>query len=186
MDVGLFGRPHSLGNVAPVLGSQTGLEDFFAWMRNNFDPTVTWKDLEWVRERWTRPIILKGILDAEDAREALRIGVDGISVSNHGGRQLDGAQSPAGALAAFVEGVGDRLTALADGGVQSGLDVLRLVALGARGGGLIGRAWVYALAARGGAGVSHVLDLLAAEMKVAMALTGNTDVKTIRSDTLLH
>lgn len=185
LDVGLLGRPHLLGNVAPVLGSQTGLEDFFAWMRNNFDPTVTWKDLEWVRERWKRPIILKGILDAEDAREALRIGVDGVSVSNHGGRQLDGVLSPARALPEIVDAVGDRLTVLADGGVRSGLDVLRLLALGARGV-LIGRAWVYALAARGDAGVSHVLDLIAAEMKVAMALTGNTDVKAIRSDTLLH
>ena len=164
LDVGLLGRPHGLGNVAPVLGSKTGLEDFFAWMRGNFDPHVTWKDLEWVRARWQRPLILKGILDPEDAREAVRLGVDGISVSNHGGRQLDGALSPVRALPAIVDAVGDRLTVLADGGVRSGLDVVRLLALGARGI-LLGRAWVYALAGRGGVGVTHVLDLIAAEMR---------------------
>jgi len=181
LDVGLLGRPHLLGNVAPVLGSKSGLEDFFAWMRENFDSRVTWKDLDWVRSRWHRPIILKGILDPEDAREAARVGVEALSVSNHGGRQCDGVLSPVRALPAIVDAVGDRLTILADGGVRSGLDVLRLLALGARGV-LIGRAWVYALGARGGAGVSHALELLGAELKVAMALTGKTHIQSIWSD----
>jgi len=177
-DVGVCGRPHQLGNVAPVLGPNTGLEDFFAWMRGNFDPRVTWKDLEWVRAHWRGPLIVKGILDTEDAREAAALGADGVVVSNHGGRQLDGVPSTARALPAIAEAVGDRLTVLADGGVRSGLDVVRLLALGARGV-LVGRAWAYALSADGAAGVSHMLELVAAEMRVAMALTGCTRVSAI-------
>ncbi len=174
-DVGLRGRPHALGNVAPVLGPDSGLEDFFAWMRANFDPSVTWKDLEWVRAQWRGPLIVKGILDADDARAAAQAGADGIVVSNHGGRQLDGTPSTARALPPIVDAVGERLTVLADGGVRSGLDALRLLALGARGV-LLGRAWAYALGARGEAGVAHLLELLAAELRVAMALTGCTRI----------
>ncbi|HEX7034447.1 MAG TPA: FMN-dependent L-lactate dehydrogenase LldD [Pseudomonadales bacterium] len=183
-DVGLCGRPHHLGNVAPVLGANTGLEDFFAWMRDNFDPSVTWKDLDFVRSHWTGPIVLKGILDPADAVEAAEFGADGIVVSNHGGRQLDGVLSTARALPAVVDAVGERLTVLADGGVRSGLDVVRLLALGAKGV-LLGRAWVYALAAAGSRGVEHVLELIAAEMRVAMALTGVTSTAQITSDCLV-
>jgi L-lactate dehydrogenase (cytochrome) len=182
-DVGIQGRPHVLGNVVPVLHGKSGLEDFFSWMRQNFDPKVTWSDIEWVRSHWKRPLILKGILDPSDAREALRIGVDGIVVSNHGGRQLDGVLSTARALPSVADAVGDQLTVLADGGIRSGLDVVRMLSLGAKGV-LIGRAWVYALAACGERGVSHVLDLLSAEMKVAMALTGCIRVKDIGRRTL--
>lgn len=177
-DVGLRGRPHHLGNVAPVLGPNTGLEDFFAWMRNNFDPTVTWRDLEYIRETWKGPLIIKGILDEEDARMAADLGADGIVVSNHGGRQLDGAPSTAAALPGIAEAVGDRLAVLADGGIRSGLDVVRMLALGARGV-LLGRAWAYALAARGQAGVAHMLGLIEAEMRVAMALTACTRLADI-------
>jgi L-lactate dehydrogenase (cytochrome) len=176
-DVGLRGRPHSLGNVAPVLGGKSGLEDFFAWMRNNFDPTASWKDLDFIRERWQGPLVLKGILDPEDAREAAALGADGIVVSNHGGRQLDGVPSTVCALRPIADEVGDRLTVLADGGVRSGLDVLRLLALGARGV-LLGRAWAYALAG-GEAGVSHLLQLIEAELRVAMALTGVTSIAAV-------
>lgn len=182
-DVGIRGRPHGLGNVAPVLKGKTGLEDFFAWMRANFDPSVTWDDIAWVRTHWKRPLILKGILDPYDAREAAQLGVDGLIVSNHGGRQLDGVLSSARALPSIADAVGDQLTVLVDGGIRSGLDVVRMLALGARGV-LIGRAWAYALAARGQAGVAHVLELLAAEMKVAMALTGNTSIQTIGRSSL--
>ena len=182
-DVGVNGRPHALGNVAPVLGDGSGLEDFFAWMRDNFDPTVTWSDLEWVRDQWKGPLIIKGVLDPEDARAAVDLGADGVVVSNHGGRQLDGALSSARALPAIAEAVQGRVTVLADGGVRSGLDVVRMLALGADGV-LIGRAWAYALAARGEAGVTHVLNLLAAEMTVAMALSGVTSVDAI-SGTML-
>jgi len=174
-DVGVRGGPHSLGNVAPVLKGKTGIDDFFAWMRDNFDPTVTWDDLAWVRERWKGPLIIKGVLDADDARRVADLGADGLVVSNHGGRQLDGVLSSTRALPPIADAVEGRLTVLADGGIRSGLDVARMLALGADGV-LIGRAWAYALAARGEAGVSHVLNLMAAEMKVAMALTGVTRV----------
>jgi L-lactate dehydrogenase (cytochrome) len=170
-DVGVRGRPHVLGNVAPVLAGNTGLEDFFAWMRNNFDPSVTWKDFEWIRSSWRGPILIKGILDPDDAREAAASGADGIVVSNHGGRQLDGVLSSARALPAIADAVGDKMTVLADGGVRSGLDVARMLALGAKGV-MIGRPWAYALAAEGQAGIEHMLQLMAAELRVAMALTG--------------
>jgi L-lactate dehydrogenase (cytochrome) len=182
-DVGLFGRPHQLGNVAPVLGKKSGLEDFMAWMRKNFDPSVSWHDLGFVRENWEGPIIIKGILDPGDAREAAAAEVDGIVVSNHGGRQLDGVISTSAALPRIKDAVGDRLVILADGGVYSGLDVVRLLALGAHGV-MIGRSWVYALAARGQAGVEHVLDLLDKEMRVAMALTGCRRISDIGGDVL--
>jgi L-lactate dehydrogenase (cytochrome) len=177
-DVGLLGRPHALGNVAPVLGDKTGLEDFFAWMRGNFDPRVTWKDLDWIRAGWHGPLVIKGIMDAEDAAMAAELGADGIVVSNHGGRQLDGVSSTIAALPRIAESVGDRLTVLADGGVRSGLDVVRMLAAGARGV-LLGRAWAFALAAGGQAGVTRMLDIVAAEMRVAMALTGITTIGKI-------
>jgi len=184
-DVGLFGRPHQLGNVAPVLGKNSGLEDFMAWMQKNFDPSVSWQDLGFVRENWDGPIIIKGILDPGDAREAAAAEVDGIIVSNHGGRQLDGVVSTSVALPRIKDAVGDRLVILADGGVYSGLDVVRLLALGADGV-MIGRSWVYALAAGGQAGVEHVLELLEKEMRVAMALTGCRSISDIGGDVLEH
>jgi L-lactate dehydrogenase (cytochrome) len=180
-DVGVRGRPHALGNVAPVLQGRTGIEDFFAWMRDNFDPSITWRDLEWVRERWKGPLILKGVLDADDAEMALGLGADGIVVSNHGGRQLDGAVSTAFALPRIAARVGGKLTILADGGVRSGLDVLRMLALGADAV-LLGRAWAYALGARGEKGVAHVLDIIGKELRVAMALTGVTRMQDITSE----
>jgi L-lactate dehydrogenase (cytochrome) len=183
-DVGLRGRPHSLGNVAPLLGSRSGIEDFFAWMRNNFDPSISWKDLEFVRSEWTGPLVIKGVLDVDDAREAAALGADGIVVSNHGGRQLDGVPSTARALPSIADAVGGDLTVLADGGVRSGLDVVRMLALGARGV-LLGRAWAYALAGGGGAGVAHMLRLIEAEMRVAMALTGATSIAKIGRDCLV-
>lgn len=183
LDVGLLGAPHELGNVAPVLGAQTGLEDFFRWMRQNFDPSVTWRDLEWVRSEWKGPLILKGVLDPDDARQAVAAGADGIVVSNHGGRQLDGAASTVHALPRIVDAVGATTKIIADGGVRSGLDVVRLLALGASAV-LLGRSWAYGLAARGEAGVTHVLDLIEAEMRVAMALTGTSSVAAISRDVL--
>ena len=177
-DVGVMGRPHTLGNVAPVLGENSGLEDFMGWLGANFDPSIQWKDLEWIRDLWKGPLIIKGVLDPEDAKAAADIGADGVVVSNHGGRQLDGVLSSARALPAIAEAVGDRLTVLADSGVRSGLDVVRMLALGAKGV-LLGRAFVYALAARGEAGVTQLLDLIEKEMRVAMALTGARDVASI-------
>jgi L-lactate dehydrogenase (cytochrome) len=183
-DVGLNGRPHSLGNVAPMLGGKTGIEDFFAWMRANFDPSIGWRDLDFIRAEWTGPLILKGILDPEDARESSRLGADGIVVSNHGGRQLDGVPSTVRALPPIADAVGDALTVLADGGVRSGLDVVRMLALGAKGV-LLGRAWAYALAGGGEAGVRHMLSLIEAEMRVAMTLTGTANIAAINRNILV-
>ena len=182
-DVGVRGRPHQLGNVAPVLGKDSGLDDFFGWMRDNFDPSISWRDLEAIRSEWKGPLIIKGILDPEDAREAAALGADGIIVSNHGGRQLDGVLSTARALPPIVQAVGDRLTVLADGGVRSGLDVVRMLALGAKSV-LLGRAWAYALAGGGEPGVRHLLALIEAEIRVAMALTGVTQIDQINDDIL--
>jgi L-lactate dehydrogenase (cytochrome) len=184
-DVGIHGRPHELGNVAPLLGDDRGLQDFFAWMRGNFDPSVNWDDLAWVRAHWKGPIVLKGILDVEDAKRAAELGLDGIVVSNHGGRQLDGVPSTAAALPGIAREVGDQLTVLADGGVRSGLDVFRMLALGAKGV-LLGRAWAYALGAEGQAGVAHMLDLLEKELRVAMALTGCTRIAEIGPECLVR
>ena len=182
-DVGVRGRPHQLGNVARVLGDSSGLEDFFRWMRTNFDPTISWRDLEQIRSEWDGPLILKGILDPEDAREAVRCGADSVVVSNHGGRQLDGVLSTARALPAVADAVGGELTILADGGVRSGLDVVRMLALGAKGV-LLGRAWAYALAGEGERGVKQLLELFAAEMRVAMTLTGANKISAISRSSL--
>jgi L-lactate dehydrogenase (cytochrome) len=170
-DVGVRGRPHLLGNVAPVLGEASGLEDFMGWLGANFDPSIQWRDLEWIREAWDGPLIIKGVLDPDDARDAVRLGADGLVVSNHGGRQLDGALSTARALPSIAEAVGDDLTVLADSGIRSGMDVVRMLALGAKGV-LLGRAWVYALAAAGGPGVGRLLDMMTAEMRTTLALAG--------------
>lgn len=184
-DVGLRGRPHDLGNVSAYLGHRIHLEDYIGWLGENFDPAIGWRDLEWIREFWKGSMVLKGILDPEDAREAVRFGADGIVVSNHGGRQLDGVLSSARALPAIADAVQGDLTILADSGVRSGLDVVRLLAQGADGV-LLGRAFVYALAAAGEQGVAHVLDLIASEMKVAMTLTGARAVGEISRESLVR
>ncbi|MFP1678249.1 FMN-dependent L-lactate dehydrogenase LldD [Alloalcanivorax sp. C16-2] len=184
-DVGLRGQPHDLGNVSAYLGHRIQLEDYIGWLGENFDPSIGWRDLEWIREYWKGSMVLKGILDPEDAREAVRFGADGIVVSNHGGRQLDGVLSSARALPAIADAVQGDLTVLADSGVRSGLDVVRLLALGADGV-LLGRAFVYALAAAGEQGVAHVLDLIASEMKVAMTLTGARAVGEISRESLVQ
>ena len=183
-DVGLRGRPHTLGNLKPILGNKSGLSDYMGWLGANFDPSIQWKDLDWIRAEWDGPLIIKGILDPEDAREAAAIGADGIVVSNHGGRQLDGVLSTARALPGIADAAGDRLTVLADGGIRSGLDVVRMLALGAKGV-LLGRAWVYALAAEGEAGVTKLLDLIANEMTVAMTLTGVNRIDAINAKILV-
>lgn len=184
-DVGVRGRPHALGNIAPVLGEKTGLEDFFAWMSANFDPTLGWADLDWLRAEWPGPLLLKGVLDAEDARLAVAHGVDAIVVSNHGGRQLDGVPSTAAALPSVVDAVAGAIPTLADGGVRSGLDVARLIALGADTV-LLGRAWAYALAAGGETGVRLMLEIIEAELRVAMALVGVTDVASLTTKCLVN
>jgi L-lactate dehydrogenase (cytochrome) len=183
-DVGLRGRPHRLGNLEPLLGKASGLNDYMGWLGANFDPSIIWKDLDWIRAGWKGPLIIKGILDTEDARAAADIGADGIVVSNHGGRQLDGVLSSTRALPAVADAVGDRLTVLVDSGVRSGLDVVRMLALGAKGV-LLGRAWLFALAARGEPGVAQLLDLISREMRVAMTLTGAHRIADINRNSLV-
>jgi L-lactate dehydrogenase (cytochrome) len=182
-DVAVRGRPMTMGNLEPLLGAGAALSDLMGWVGSNFDAGVTWKDVQWVREQWKGPLVIKGILDPDDARSAAGSGADAIIVSNHGGRQLDGALSSARALPPIVEVVAGRIPVIADGGVRSGLDVVRMLALGADFV-MIGRAWAYALAARGGEGVAHVLKLIDAEMRVAMALSGCASISELGPDTL--
>jgi len=182
-NVGLRGRPHDLGNISAYLGKPTGLEDYIGWLGANFDPSISWKDLDWIREFWQGPMVIKGILDPDDARDAVRFGADGIVVSNHGGRQLDGVLSSARALPAIAEAVKGDIRILADSGLRSGLDVVRMLALGADAV-MLGRAYIYALAAGGEAGVARLLDLVEKEMRVAMTLTGVKSVDAISGDLL--
>ncbi len=175
-DVQMRGGPHVLANIAGAGEGLTSLTQFWTWIGRQFDAALTWKDIDWVRERWPGPLVLKGVLDAEDARAARSCGVDGIVVSNHGGRQLDSTPSSISALAPIVQAVGSDLTVLMDGGVRSGLDVLKALSLGAKAC-LIGRAWAFALGAGGEAGVAHMLGLLRQELRMAMSLTGCVDVR---------
>lgn len=182
-NVGLRGRPHDLGNISTYRGRRTNLTDYIGWLGDNFDPSISWIDLEWIREYWQGQIIVKGILNPSDARDAQHFGADGLIVSNHGGRQLDGAISSTRALPAIVDAVGNELTVLADSGVRSGLDVLRLMALGAKGV-LLGRAYAYALATDGQRGVRNMLTLFEHDIRVTMALTGTRSIADISPDLL--
>lgn len=183
-DVGVMGRPHDLGNISAFLGKSTGLANYTGWLDKNFDPSISWSDLEWIRDFWKGPMIIKGILDPNDAKDAVKFGANGIVVSNHGGRQLDGVLSTAKALPAIADAVSDDLTVLVDSGIRSGLDVVRMLALGAKSI-LLGRAAIYALAAEGQKGVENLLDIFAKEMRVAMTLTGVTSVKDINRSNLV-
>ena len=178
LDVGVFGRPHDLGNISAYRGSATGLADYIGWLGANFDPGISWPDLQWIRDEWKGKFIVKGILDPEDARDAVAFGADGIVVSNHGGRQLDGAPSSAQALPAIAAEVKGKLTIFADGGVRTGTDVFRMLALGADGV-LIGRAFVYALATQGQAGVERLLAIMEKDLRTNMVLTGVQSVREI-------
>ncbi|WP_417786583.1 FMN-dependent L-lactate dehydrogenase LldD [Stutzerimonas xanthomarina] len=184
-DVGLRGKPHDLGNITTYRGHTTGLEDYIGWLAANFDPSISWKDLEWIREFWDGPMVIKGILDADDARDAVTFGADGIIVSNHGGRQLDGVLSSARAMPAIADAVKGDLKILADSGIRNGLDVVRMIALGADTV-LLGRAFAYALAVDGEAGVTNLLDLIEKEMRVAMVLTGTKTISEISADSLVR
>lgn len=183
-DVGLKGKPHDLGNISAYRGNPTGLADYMGWLGDNFDPSISWKDLEWIREFWDGPMIIKGILDPQDARDAVSFGADGIVVSNHGGRQLDGVLSSARALPAVADAVKGDIRILVDSGIRTGLDVLRMLALGADCA-MLGRAYIYALAAGGEAGVRHLLELIEKEMRVAMVLTGANTISDITADLLV-
>ena len=184
VDVGLLGKPHDLGNISTYRGSPTKLEDYIGWLGDNFDPSISWKDLEWIRDFWDGPMVIKGILDEEDAKDAVRFGADGIVVSNHGGRQLDGVLSSAKALPAIADAVKGDTKILVDSGIRTGLDVVRMMAMGADCT-LLGRSFVYALAAQGQAGVENLLDLYDKEMRVAMTLTGARTIRDLTHNSLV-
>lgn len=171
-DVWLGGRPHSFGNLDGVLPPAASFAMAWEWINANFDPSVTWDDLAFVRRHWNGPIVIKGIMTVADARAAADHGVDGIVVSNHGGRQLDGGPASLTVLPAIAEAVGDRLTVLMDGGVRSGIDVVKAMTLGARAC-LIGRPWAYALATAGEAGVAQMLAAMRNEIRVTQTLSAH-------------
>ena len=183
-DVWLNGRPHVFGNIAPAVPDAKGVDQFWPWIRGSMDNTLTWSHIDWIRENYPGKIVVKGIQDVDDARRAVRAGFDGLVVSNHGGRQLDGAPSSISALPPIADAVGDDITLFMDGGVRSGLDVLKALALGAKAC-FLGRAWAYGVAARGEAGVSHVLDIMRGELTTALGLTGCTDVRKAGRDLLV-
>jgi L-lactate dehydrogenase (cytochrome) len=178
----LCGKRRTFGNLLG-LGRPDALSTLSEWIASQFDPSVSWQDIEWIRGLWPGKLIIKGILDPEDARSAAAQGIDAIVVSNHGGRQLDGAPSSICVLPEIVQAVAGRCEVWFDGGVQSGQDMLRALALGARGC-LIGKSFLYALGAMGGRGVTLALNLLRRELEVTMALTGCTDIRQVNAGIL--
>ena len=178
------GRPFTLGNVSKYMGKPVALDDYIGWLTENFDPSISWKDLEWIRDFWDGPMVIKGILDPEDAKDAVHFGADGIVVSNHGGRQLDGVLSSARALPPIADAVKGDIKILVDGGIRNGLDVVRMMALGADAT-MIGRPFVYALGADGQRGVENLLDIFKKEMRVALTLTSTKDISNITADALV-
>ncbi len=174
----LLGRRRTFGNLAGRMGNAAGLTTLSQWVASQFNLAVTWKEVEWIRSLWPGKLIVKGVLDAEDARVAAGLGIDALVVSNHGGRQLDGAPSTIAVLPQIVTAAGGRCEVWLDGGVQSGQDLLRALALGAQAC-LIGKSFLYALAANGAAGVTLALEILRKELEVTMALTGCTDIRGV-------
>jgi L-lactate dehydrogenase (cytochrome) len=183
-DVALKGKPLTFGNLSDAVPSGRNPEDFKAWVDQQFDPSVTWQDLEWVRQHWPGKLVIKGVMQPEDARAAVDVGADAIVVSNHGGRQLDGAPSTISALPAVVEAVSGKTDVLVDGGIRSGQDVVRALCLGANGC-LIGRPWAYSLAAGGEAGVSNMLENMRYEIELTLALLGKTSVAQLGPEDLI-
>jgi len=183
-EVALGGKPLTFGNLEKAVPGARSPSAFREWVDAQFDPSVTWEDIAWVREHWDGRLVVKGVLDAEDARRAVDVGVDGIVVSNHGGRQLDSVPSTVRALPEIADAVGDRVEVLVDGGIRTGLDVVKMLALGARAV-LIGRAWGWSVAARGESGVRHVLGVMKADIDVALGLTGCRSVTELDRSALV-
>jgi len=173
----MFGKRRTFGNLVGHIGGAGGAggaATLAQWTHAQFDPTANWRDVEWVRSRWPGRLILKGVMDADDARFALASGADAVVVSNHGGRQLDGAPSSISVLPEIVAAIDGRCEVLFDGGIRSGQDLAKALALGARGG-MIGKAFLFALAAGGQAGVTRALEIIRDELRVTLALTGTSD-----------
>ena len=183
--MGLRGKPHTFGNLEQVLPDGRNPVDFRTWVGSNFDPSVTWDDIAWVRDNWPGRLVVKGILDPDDARRAVDTGVDGVVVSNHGGRQLDSVPSSVRALPDVVAAIGDRTEVLVDGGIRSGVDVVKMLALGAKAV-LVGRAWAWAVAAHGEHGVRNMLKIMRADIDTALALTGHNTTADLKPTALYH
>lgn len=183
LDVGIGGKPHVFGNLSAYVPEATTPADFRQWVDSQFDPSVTWRDIEWLRREWDGNLVIKGVLTPEDAEAAVNAGANGVIVSNHGGRQLDGVASGIAALPRIADALKARAKILVDGGVRSGQDILRAVAAGADAA-LIGRPWVYAVAAEGEAGLKRYLSLVKHDLSVAMALTGTTRIGEINDAVL--
>ena len=183
--LGMLGTPRrQFGNIVGHVQGVTDMANLGAWTAQQFDPRLNWGDVEWIKKRWGGKLILKGIQDVEDARLAVQSGADALIVSNHGGRQLDGAESSIGALPAIVDAVGSQIEVHMDGGVRSGQDVLKAMALGAKGC-YIGRAFLYGLGAMGEEGVSKVLQIIHKELDLSMAFCGRTQVAQVDKSILL-
>ena len=178
LDVGIGGKPHVFGNLSEYVPEATTPSDFRQWVDTQFDPGVTWRDIEWLRKEWGGNLVIKGVLTPEDALAAVNAGADGVVVSNHGGRQLDGVASGIAALPRIADALKSRAKVLVDGGVRSGQDIVRAIASGADAA-LIGRPWIFAIAAQGEAGLTRYLSLVKHDLSVAMALTGTTRVSEI-------
>jgi len=183
IDVGVCGRPHSFANLKENLPDAHDLDAYKAFAEKQFDPTVTWKDIAWLRSLWPGRLLIKGVMTGEDAAAAADAGADGVVVSNHGGRQLDSVGSTIGALPEVAAAVGNRLEVYLDGGVRSGIEVVKAVALGADGV-LIGRPWIWAVAVRGETGLREFLAVMRQEIAVAMALMGVNHISEITPDLL--
>ena len=179
----LRGKRKTFGNLAGHVKGMESVTSLASWVSDQFDPTLSWRDLEWIRDLWPGRIIIKGIMDADDARIAAKTGVSALVVSNHGGRQLDGAPSSISALPAIVEAVGDEVEVLMDSGIRSGQDVLRALASGAHGV-LLGRAYIYGLGAAGEAGVARAIEIIRKELDITMGLTATGSVREVRPDVL--
>jgi L-lactate dehydrogenase (cytochrome) len=174
----LFGKRRTFGNLVGRIGGSSGINTLAEWIATQFDASANWRDVEWVRSRWPGKLIMKGVLDAEDARLAVAAGADAIVVSNHGGRQLDGAPSSISVLSEIVEAVGGRCEVMFDGGIRSGQDIAKALALGASGA-LIGKAFLYALSAAGQAGVTKAIEIMRNELRVTLALTGTSSIEAV-------
>jgi L-lactate dehydrogenase (cytochrome) len=174
----LFGKRRTFGNLIGRIGGSSGISTLAEWTATQFDASANWRDVEWVRSRWPGKLILKGVMDVEDALLGVAAGADAIVVSNHGGRQLDGASSSIAVLQEIVEAVAGRCEVMFDGGIRSGQDIAKALALGARGG-LIGKAFLYALAGAGEAGVVKAIEIMRNELRVTLALTGTSSITAV-------
>jgi L-lactate dehydrogenase (cytochrome) len=174
----LFGKRRTFGNLVGRIGGSSGINTLAQWIATQFDASANWRDVEWVRSRWPGKLILKGVLDAEDARLGVAAGADAIVVSNHGGRQLDGASSSISVLSEIVDAIAGRCEVMFDGGVRSGQDIAKALALGARGA-LIGKSFLYALSAAGEAGVTKAIEIMRNELRVTLALTGTSTIDAV-------